>query len=280
MFFKDKHIIITGGSSGIGFELAKQIAQQGGNVAILARRKDALQHADESIREISSASCLAIPTDVRHLEQVHQAVEQIRQTWGSLDILINAAGVAHPGYVQDLDVEIFRWMMEVNYFGTVHMTKAVLPEMIARRQGIIVNIASLAAVIGLFGYTAYGASKFAVRGFSDALRAELKPLGIKVALVLPPDTDTPQLAYENQYKPPELKLLFPELGVVSPQVVAQAILRGIQKGRYVIIPDFGSLLIYRLIFLFGDGVYPIIDLLVRRARSKMKDAKQKGEPSP
>lgn len=274
MSFKDQHIIITGGSSGIGLELAKQISQQGGTVGLIARRAELLQSAAQTIRETTHSTCLAVPTDVRDVAQVQEAVEKIRKEFGAIDMLINAAGVAHPGYVQDLDLEIFQWMMEVNFFGTVHMTKAVLPEMIARRQGTIVNIASLAAVIGLFGYTAYGASKFAVRGFTDALRAELKPLGVKVFIVLPPDTDTPQLAYENQFKPAELKLLFPELGVVSPQVVARSILRGIQKGRYVIIPDFGSRIIYRLISLFGDGVYPVVDFLVRRAKRKMTQLKR------
>jgi len=90
---------------------------------------------------------------------------------------------------------------DVNYFGIVYITKAALPGMLQRGSGHIINIASMAAVIGAFGYSAYGASKFAVRGFSDVLRSELKPLGIRVSIVFQSDTDTPQLAYEEPFRP-------------------------------------------------------------------------------
>jgi 3-dehydrosphinganine reductase len=158
--------------------------------------------------------------------------------------------------------------MEVNYFGAVHVSKAVLPGMLTRGSGHIVNIGSIASYVGVFGYTAYGASKFALRGFSDALRAEMKPHGILVSIVYPPDTDTPQLTYENRYKPPELKELLPELGVISPDQVAARVIKGISLNHRVIYADFGSRLIYHLSNLLGNGVYTIQDWLVRRARRK------------
>jgi 3-dehydrosphinganine reductase len=138
--------------------------------------------------------------------------------------------------------------------------------MIKRGSGHIVNISSIAGFLGVYGYTAYGASKYAVRGFSDVLRAEMKPLGIQVSVVFPPDTDTPQLAYENQFKPPETKELAGNAHAVSPEIVAKAILRGVARRQYVIIPGFEGKLYYWLGGLVGTGLYPIMDLMVAQAR--------------
>jgi 3-dehydrosphinganine reductase len=152
--------------------------------------------------------------------------------------------------------------MDVNYFGTLHTVRAVLPHMMAQGQGHIVNISSMGGVAGGFGYTAYAASKFAVYGFTEALRAEMKPHGIGVSLVLPADTDTPQLREERELQPLELKMitgavrpkklsrpsefiaywltrwLLTDNGQpMSPDRVAQAIFEGVRRGNYLIIPD-------------------------------------------
>jgi 3-dehydrosphinganine reductase len=100
------------------------------------------------------------------------------------------------------------------------------------------------------------------------LRAELKPLGIRVSIVFPPDTDTPQLAYENQFKPPETKILSGTAGVLSPQQVAKEILRGVARGQYVILPGSEMKLLYRLNGLLGNAVYPLMDWMIRSARRK------------
>ena len=120
---------------------------------------------------------LAFSVDVRHPEEVAELIEKVTHQAGVPDIVINSAGVAHPGYVQELDLDIYHWMMDVNYYGTVHVVKAVLPAMLERGSGYIVNIGSVASRIGVFGYTAYSGSKFAVAGFTDVLRMELKPHG-------------------------------------------------------------------------------------------------------
>jgi 3-dehydrosphinganine reductase len=190
------------------------------------------------------------------------------QSVGMPDLVINSAGVAHPGYVQDIDLKIFHWMMDVNYFGTVNVIKALLPGMIERGSGYIVNISSMAGLIGLFGYSAYGASKYAVRGFSDVLRSELKPHGIGVSVVFPPDTDTPQLAYEKQFKPAETRALTGTSRMTSAEIVAQSVLHGIEKGKYLILPGMENKLIYRLSNLFSDAVYPLLDWLIAQAQRK------------
>jgi len=267
---EQKIALITGGSSGIGLALAKELAARNATVVLVARNKLRLQQTLESLPAVNGAVHRYYSVDVCDAAQVQGMADWVVAEVGLPDILVNAAGAAHPGYVQELDLSVFRWLMEVNYFGTVNIIKAFLPGIVQRGSGAIVNFGSLASEVGVFGYTAYSGSKFALRGFTDALRMELKPLGIQVSIVLPPDTDTPQLAYENQYKPPELKYLLPELGVISAEKVAQAAARGIERGRYHILPDFGSRLIFWALRLTGNLQYPILDWLLARARRRMQ----------
>lgn len=266
--WRDKIALVTGGSSGIGLAVARSLAARGAHVWVLARREKELQNAVEAARCSADQRCGAVTADVSDWEQVVSAVSQIEEKVGVPDLVINSAGVAHPGYFQELDLKIFHWMMDVNYFGTVHITKAVLPGMLARGSGHIVNISSGAGFLGFFGYTAYGASKFAVRGFSDALRAELKPLGINVSIVFPPDVDTPQLAYDIKARPPEIKTLLGSAGLMTPEAVAETIIRQVSRRRYLILPGLEVKLLFWLVGLIGSGVYPIMDLLIALSRRK------------
>jgi 3-dehydrosphinganine reductase len=269
MMFKGKTALVTGGSSGIGLATARALANRGAHVWLLARREPELQAALADVRAAcvnSEQVCGTLSVDVSDQDAVFPAVEKIIATAGVPDLVINAAGAARPGYVQDLELETFQWMMDVNYFGPVYVAKAVLPGMLARESGYIVNISSMAGLIGVFGYTAYSAAKFALRGFSDALRAELKPLGIHVSIVFPPNTDTPGLAYENRFKPYETSALESVGGEMSPERVAGEILRGVERGQYMILPGVESKLTYSLAHLAGKGVYPVIDFLIGRAR--------------
>lgn len=271
MTYKGKRILITGGTSGIGLELTRQLSSKGANLIIMARDNGRLDSVLRELGADSPGNHQIFSVDVTNNEQVNTAISQITGKEGTPDLVINSAGVAHPGYVQDLDLDIFHWMMDVNYFGTVNINKAVLPGMIERRSGHIVNIASMSAIIGLIGYSAYGASKFALRGYSDALRMEMKPYGINVTIVYPADTDTPQLEYENRYKPQELKAfikMLPATDPVPPGNVASQILEGIERKKEVIIPDIGMVILFRLINILGNGIYPVLDWLYQRAQAR------------
>jgi 3-dehydrosphinganine reductase len=266
--FEGQLALVTGGSSGIGLALARQLAAEGADVSILARRQQQLKAAAEEIQAARSrpeATIGMISADVTEPRDVERAIAGLPRI---PDLLINCAGVAKPGYAQELELDVFHWMMSVNYFGTVYATQSLLPALLARGSGHIVNIASLAGLLGVYGYTAYGASKFAVRGYSDVLRAELKPHGVRVSLVFPPDVDTPQLAYENQFKPPETKLLAGGGGVLSPEQAARAILNGVAGGSYIIIPGIEGKLLYWLSGWLGTAVYPLMDFAVRWARRR------------
>jgi 3-dehydrosphinganine reductase len=275
-FFHNKLALITGGSSGIGLALAVKLAALGSHVFILARRPEMLDKAIEAIqssRVSPNQRFGCITADVSDPASVTPLLTQFSTNFGVPDILINSAGVAHPGLFEDLSLDIFEWMMKVNYFGTVNVTKAFIPGMIARGSGYIVNLSSMAGFLGVYGYTAYGASKFAVRGFSDALRAEMKPHGIGVSIVYPPDTQTPQLEYETQYKPVVTKELAGSAKALSPEAVADSILTGIIRRRYTITPGLESTLFYRFSSLIGDLVYPIMDFLIAQSLRKSRVGK-------
>lgn len=270
-YWKDKLAFITGGSSGIGLALARLLAARGAHVWLAAREQAKLESALNKVelaRYSPSQRCGIVSADLSVLDEATSAISKFEQSVGVPDLIINSAGVAHPGYVQELSFDIFRWMMETNYFATVYVTKALLPGMIERRSGHIINISSIVGFLSVFGYTAYGASKFAVTGFSETLRAEMKPLGIRVSVAFPPDTDTPQLAYENQYKPPETKAISGTAHALSAEKVAQAILRQAESGRFLIFPGWESRLIYILSSKLPKSlVLAAVDRLASQGRS-------------
>jgi 3-dehydrosphinganine reductase len=273
-----KNAIVTGGSSGIGKAIACRLFNRGLNVWLVAQRNELLETARKEVelhRQNQNQMVNVISADVSELDQVQRVVKIVSEKSGPPDILVNSAGVAHPGYVQDLDINIFSWMMEVNYFGTVYMTKEVLPSMLKNGTGYIINISSIAGIISVIGYTAYAASKFAIKGFTDALRQEMKLHRIGVSLILPSDTDTPQLEYENKIKPPETKALGSMTGSMSPDEVAKITLSGIEHGKYLIIPGLEGKVLYHLNGLLRGGVNPIIDMLIADAIKKKNSTHQK-----
>jgi 3-dehydrosphinganine reductase len=248
------------------------------NLWLVAQREGLLDSARKEVESYCTNQNQEIRTysaDVCNHQQVQDAVGLIINDSHAPSILINSAGAAHPGYVQNLELDIFNWMMSVNYFGTVHMTKAVLPYMLQQGSGYIVNISSLGGTISIIGYTAYSGSKFAVRGFTDALRQEMKLHGIGVSLVLPSDVDTPQLEYENRIKPPETKALGSISGSMSSQAVAKTIVAGVERGKYLIIPGTEGKVLYHLAGLLGGGINPIIDMIIADAVKKKTNTHQK-----
>lgn len=263
-----KLALVTGGSRGIGLAVSKELAARGASVWIAARDADRLELARRQIEDMRRSDRQIVGTltlDIADAAQVTSVLGAFTAETGIPDLLFNCAGVAHPGRFEELDLEIFRWMMEVNYFGTVHVTKAIVPGMIARGSGHVANISSIAGFLGVYGYSAYGASKFAIAGLSDVLRAEMKPLGIGVSVVFPPDTNTEQLAYESQFKPAVTKALSGTGKALSPEKVARSIVNGVERQRYLITPGAEGSFFFRGQNLLGGLVYPLMDLMISRA---------------
>lgn len=259
-FYNHKSALVTGGSSGIGLAIAKKLAARGANVSILARRPEQLEIAQQEIlaqRANPNQIVNIIAADVSNLDQI----QNVLLTLPTPDILINSAGVALPGFVNDLPVEKYRWMMDINYFGTVHVTKTLLPGMLQRRSGTIVNISSFLGVVSIHGYSAYSATKYAIRGFTDALRAELHREGIQVSIVFPDDTDTPQFAEEMKHRPAIVSAIWGDSPPMSPDKVAEDLLNGVAKGHYMIVPGFKTRLLFDIVFFAGRRIHRIINLL-------------------
>jgi 3-dehydrosphinganine reductase len=263
-----KLALITGGSSGIGFALAKALVSSGSDVCLLARNQNKLDEAKQALTDhiiYKDQKIHLISADVTDYNSLNQAIILWMEEFGCPDLIINSAGIAYPGYFKELDIDIFHRLMDVNYFGTLYVSKIILPQMIERRSGIIVNISSQAGFISIFGYSGYSASKFAVRALSESMRAELKAHGIKVAIVYPPDTQTPQLEFEEPLKPAETKAISSQSGVLTADQVAQETLKGLKKGNFVILPGLEGKIFYRVVNLAGNLQYPILDWLAKKA---------------
>ncbi len=267
--YSQKNIIITGGSSGIGSSLVKQLTNLGANVWVIARDESKILDLQNQLSDKKQYINYYL-ADVKNLFEIENIASQMQAQGTVVHGLINSAGVAEPGEFGAMNIEKYHWQMDVNYFGTVHCVMAFLPLM--EKGSFIVNISSMAGYLGVYGYTAYGASKFAVRGFSDILRSELRPKNIFVSIVFPPDTQTPQLAYEDQFKPNITKKIAGTTSVLSPDKVAYEIIRGINKKKYLIFPGFDSKFFYHVSNFLGPLVYPVMDFMVSQA---MKESNQK-----
>jgi NAD(P)-dependent dehydrogenase (short-subunit alcohol dehydrogenase family) len=179
---EDKKVwLITGCSTGFGRELAKQLLEKGERVVVTAR--DASKVRD--LVEINEKNALAVALDVTDVLQVKAAVEKAEARFGRIDVLVNNAGFGYFGSIEESEEREVRAMFEANFWGLSAMTRAVLPLMRGRRSGTIVNISSIGGFVGNPGVGFYNATKFAVNGFSEALKKEVEPLGIKVLLVQP-----------------------------------------------------------------------------------------------
>ena len=172
---------ITGASRGIGAEVARMAAAKGAQVGLISRSEDELRAL---LNEVGGRGAIAV-ADVADRVQTEDAIAKLTSEIGPADILVNNAGIGAFGAVADTDVETFERLMRINYLGTVYATKAVLPGMIERKRGHIVNVASIAGRIGAPLEAAYSATKFAVVGLSEALAIELAPRGIGVSWVNP-----------------------------------------------------------------------------------------------
>lgn len=254
-YYRGRSALITGGSSGIGLALARRLLDVGASVTLVARRPGPLEEAKASLlREVPRGRVTTLDLDVSDEEAVRARLGELLDK-EPVDTVINNAGVVMPGRFVDLPTSEFRQMMDINYFGAVHVCQATVPRLAARaastgRASHILNVSSLAGYIGIYGYTAYAASKFALRGFSEALRGELWPEQVRVSVCFPPDTDTPQLHFENQHKPAETKAIAGQVKPLTAEIVADATLRGMAKGRFEIIPGaaaWGSALAQRLV---------------------------------
>jgi uncharacterized protein len=177
-------IIITGASSGIGEAAVKAFAQAGYRIVAAARRMERLQALAEEF-SIEQNQILPVQTDVGEIGDIDNMVSAALGSFGQIDILFNNAGIGRFGWLESLPIEDIEAQIRVNLLGLIYTSRAVLPHMIERREGIIINMASIASFVATPTYTLYAASKHAVRGFTEALRREVSIYGIRVCGIYP-----------------------------------------------------------------------------------------------
>lgn len=239
---KNRHVFITGGSSGIGLALAHRAAAEGARVSILARSQAKLEEAKQAIRLATGIDVATFSADVRDFDAVRRAAEEA----GPVDVLVVNQGVFVPGELAKQELEEVRFMIDVNLIGSFNMIKAFLPAMKARtdrRPASIALMSSQAGQVGIYGYTAYSASKFGLRGLAEALQQEIIADDIHVSLVFPPDTDTPGLVEENKKRPPLTSIIAASSGVMKADEVAEKTLHGIKSGSFIVPCNFEGYLL-------------------------------------
>ncbi len=239
---KDSRAIVTGASSGIGRAIALELVGQGARVVAVARREERLAElAEEAAR--MGGQIETVVGDITEDATRRAAIEAVRSRFGGLDILVNNAGVGAMGPFEKSDPRRARTVMEVNFFATIELTRLALPLLHEGTRPIIVNVSSIVGLRGTPHNSEYSASKFAVQGFSESLRAELAGDGIDVLVVCPGTTQTEffDKVVEKTGEP-----TWPEHKAVTPEAVAEQTVQAIRRGKHSIIPYFWGRVMCRL----------------------------------
>ena len=228
-------ILITGASSGIGAATGHLFAQKGYRVALAARRMERLQTMAEEIQE-QGGQALAIQADVGRLDSVKQMVQVTLDHWGQVDVLFNNAGFGRLDWLENLDAkQDVQAQIAINLTGLVWATQAVLPAMIARKKGQIINMASVAAYVATPTYSVYAATKYAVRGFSQSLRREVGIYGIRVSTIYPGTVTTEFDKHTGAQRKTGIRS--PDFLTLSPEQVAEAVYKlALHPRNNVVIP--------------------------------------------
>ena len=229
MNFENQVVLITGASRGIGRCLAAEFVQRGATVVGCGRSRERLQETLDEIRAASPMSTV-IACDVGDRTQVRAMIDQTLADFGRIDILINNAGIGMRRPFVETSLDTIEEIIRTNYLGMVHCTYEVLPSMISRGSGHIVNISSGSGQIGTPNMAAYCASKFAMNGFSESLYHELRPLGIHVSVVSPGPVTT-DFSRSFADVPPKSPLSL----AVPPQAVSRAVLGAIERRRFELV---------------------------------------------
>ncbi|HSA15996.1 MAG TPA: SDR family oxidoreductase, partial [Spirochaetota bacterium] len=267
--FNGKCAYITGGSSGIGLEMGKLLAAEGADVVLIARNKKKLDEAAaliSAMRRDASRRVLTLSVDVSDNKDVVKKMKEAVKKIGAPDLLVNSAGINKwADRFENITFDMFDEVMKINLYGARNMTHALI-DSIKEKKGHVVILSSAAAIFGMFGYTAYATSKAALLAFAESLRYELKPAGVSVTVVCPPEVDTPMNYDEAKTLPPEGRAVKSLGGFLMPDKVARDILDAVRKDRYFFVPGFSTRVLYAL-HRFTNGAITRItaDAVIKRA---------------
>jgi len=241
------HVVITGGSSGIGLECAKLLVSKGSHVTLIARDKTKLEQAKESVMRVRKSEAVQVTicaVDVSDYSALDKSISEVAlKHGGKIDVLLHSAGVTKPERFSEADVKNISYLVNINFSGFAYALKLVIPYMKNQKKGRVIAVSSVAGLYGFPGYGVYSGSKFAMRGLVEAARAELSPWNIEFSLACPPNVDTPMYEAEMKIKPPEIKELEGKSTVVKPQQVAADIVDSLSNWRFFICTGTDSMLV-------------------------------------
>jgi short-subunit dehydrogenase len=263
---KGKVVLITGASSGFGMDAARLFAREGCSVILAARRIDRLQELAAAIQK-EGGEAFAVPVDVAEREEIEIMIQTVLDLYGHVDILFNNAGFGrlawHENMSPERDIET---QIDVNLLGVIQVTRAILPYMLERRSGHIINMSSVAGWIAPPTYTVYSASKYGVRGFTDALRREVVPFGIHVSGIYPgpAKTEFGQHSGSHPMKTSALRRYFRSMS--SEEVAARVVELAKHPRRAVIMPW------YYHIAIWADWYMPwLVDWITMEVLTKKRN---------
>ncbi len=254
--------IVTGGSSGIGLATAELLAARGAHVALVARdpeRLEAAREAVSAVRRDDSQKALAVSCDVSEYDAVVEMVRRVESELGPVDLLAACAGFCTPMRFTELPIDEFQSHIDTNLLGVTYPARALAPGMMKRGRGHIAMVSSMGGFIGVYGYAAYSPAKFGVMGLAEVLRSELKPHGIGVTVMCPPNVDTPGYARELSMEPAETAAINGGAKTASPTAMAESLLSAVERGRFLVVPGMANGLLYRLKGLWPEIFFAVFD---------------------
>lgn len=266
--FDGKLVVVTGGSKGIGLAFSETVFALGAGVCMVARGPEGLAAARTVVERSRIRGDQVLETlacDTSDMATLRPVLEGVADRLGAPHFLVNCVGWSRPGYLEDLNLAAYRRHMEVNYFGQLVPILVLLPSMLRAGRGHIVNVSSVLGFMGVMGFAAYCPSKYTVVGLTEALRSELSPRGLTFSVAFPPDVDTPGYVEENKTKPPECAEMSKRGGLLTPRETADALVAGIARGRFEILPGEASR-IRRLTRYLPGTVRSVMDRDLRKAR--------------
>ncbi len=236
-----KTAFITGAASGIGKALAEQLASEGVSLYLTDINEEALEGVAKELKS-KQVNVHYQKLDVASKSQVFDTVADAEQKIGDIDAIFNNAGVSLTDNIDTMTYDDFEWLMDINFWGVVHGTKAVLPKMLERGSGHIINVSSIFGHIGVPGQSAYCAAKHAVKGFNESMHYDLKDSGVQIHSVHPGGVDTGivkngrQLNNKNgTIDPADMQKRFETMAITTPKRAAEIILDGVRSSKYRIL---------------------------------------------
>ena len=263
---KDKVVLITGASSGVGEDAARLFAKEGCKVVVAARRIERLQNLASSIQD-EGGEAIAVPMDVTNHDEINLMVKTAIDLYGQIDILFNNAGFGRLSWLENLDPDRdIETQIQVNLTGLIQTTRAVLPYMLQRNSGHIINMSSVAGWIAPSTYTIYSATKFGVRGFTDALRREVQPFGVHVSGIYPGPAQT-EFGQHTGNHPMKKSALRKYFRSMTSEYVAHCVIDLAKRPRRALIIPW-----YYRIALLGDWLIPgFVDWVVMKFLTSKKN---------